>query len=321
MLSLPASIRIFVARDAVDLRKAHDGLLAVIRDAFGDDPFDGSLFVFVNRSRDRVKLLQWDRDGFWLHYKRLEQGTFKLDVKPDASRCEISRAQLAMLIEGIDLQKQKIRQPLSRPVRRGDRDGRVATSLPDDVEMLKALLIAQQDAIASRDTTIAQQREQIRKLEHNVEVFRRIAFGRGSEKRGNRKLAEGDTKSRQLHLWLTQLVEEADRTAEKTGAHGTIDITPKQPDRGRWQDGGGAREPVADCASRRPRSEDLLPRRATARRQRDRRYQADAARLEAALRAGRRRPPRGHPLSAARSLRSREVAVAIVTWVIRKLCG
>jgi transposase len=123
MLSLPASIRIFVARDAVDFRKAHDGLLAVIRDAFADDPFDGSLFVFLNRSRDRVKLLQWDCDGFWLHYKRLEQGRFKLDVKADSSRCEISRAQLAMLIEGIDLKKQKIRQPLSRPMRREDRGG------------------------------------------------------------------------------------------------------------------------------------------------------------------------------------------------------
>jgi transposase len=124
VLSLPASIRIFVARDAVDFRKAHDGLLAVIRDAFGDDPFDGSLFVFLNRNRDRVKLLQWDRDGFWLHYKRLEQGTFKVDVKSDESRCEISRAQLSMLIEGIDLQKRKIRQPLSLPLRRDDRDGR-----------------------------------------------------------------------------------------------------------------------------------------------------------------------------------------------------
>lgn len=124
MLSLPSAIRIFVARDAVDFRKAHDGLLAVIRDAFGDDPFDGSLFVFLNRSRDRLKLLQWDRDGFWLHYKRLEQGTFKLNVKPDGSRCEISRAQLSMLIEGIDLQKRKIREPLLRPVRTGDRGGR-----------------------------------------------------------------------------------------------------------------------------------------------------------------------------------------------------
>jgi transposase len=123
VLSIPASIRIFAARDGVDFRKAHDGLLAVIRDAFGDDPFDGSLFVFLNRSRDRVKLLQWDRDGFWLHYKRLEQGRFKLDVQHDAPRCEISRAQLAMLIEGIDLQKRKIRQPLSRVVRREDRGG------------------------------------------------------------------------------------------------------------------------------------------------------------------------------------------------------
>lgn len=131
MLNLPASIRIFVARDAVDFRKAHDGLLAVIRDAFGDDPFDGSLFVFLNRGRDRVKLLQWDRDGFWLHYKRLERGTFKLDVSPDATRCEITRAQLSMLIEGIDLQNRKIRQPLLRPARRGDRDGRDARSGPE----------------------------------------------------------------------------------------------------------------------------------------------------------------------------------------------
>ncbi len=77
---------------------------------------------------------------------------------------------------------------------------------------------------------IAELEAYVRKLEHNVEVFKRIAFGRGSEKRGNRKLAEGDTNSRQLHLWLTQLVEEADRTAEKTGAHGSIEITSPKPD-------------------------------------------------------------------------------------------
>ena len=124
VLSLPSSIRIFVAREAIDFRKAHDGLLAVIRNAFGDDPFDGSLFVFLNRGRNRVKLLQWDRDGFWLHYKRLERGTFQRDVHSESSRCEISRAQLSMLIEGIDLQKRRIRQPLSLPLHRGHRDGR-----------------------------------------------------------------------------------------------------------------------------------------------------------------------------------------------------
>lgn len=124
MLSLPASVRIFVARDPVDFRKQHDGLLAIVRDAFGDDPFDGSLFVFLNRSRNRVKLLQWDRDGFWLHYKRLEKGAFDLDVQADGARCEISRAQFAMLIEGIDWKKRKIREPLSLPARSGDRGGR-----------------------------------------------------------------------------------------------------------------------------------------------------------------------------------------------------
>jgi transposase len=111
MLSLPASIRIFVAREAVDFRKAHDGLLAIVRDQFGDDPFDGSLFVFLNKRRDRVKLLQWDRDGFWLHYKRLESGTFRVKLDGDGTRVEMTRPQLAMLLEGIDLEKQRIRKP------------------------------------------------------------------------------------------------------------------------------------------------------------------------------------------------------------------
>ena len=78
---------------------------------------------------------------------------------------------------------------------------------------------------------IAELEEEIRRLRHNVEVFRRLAFGRGSERRGKRKLPEGDVDARQGHLWLTQLVEEADRTAEKTGAHGTIEITPPKSDR------------------------------------------------------------------------------------------
>jgi transposase len=117
MLSIPAAIRIFLARDAVDFRKAHDGLLAVVHEAFGADPFDGSLFVFLNRRRDRVKLLQWDRDGFWLHYKRLEQGTFRLRIEDGASCVQLTRAQLAMLLEGIDLEKRKIRKPFTRVLR------------------------------------------------------------------------------------------------------------------------------------------------------------------------------------------------------------
>jgi len=114
MLSIPASIRILLSRDAVDFRKSHDGLLAIVRDTFGDDPFDGALFVFVNKRRDRVKLLQWDRDGFWLHYKRLESGTFRLKITGDGVRVVMSRAQLSMLLEGIDLEKRQIRKPFER---------------------------------------------------------------------------------------------------------------------------------------------------------------------------------------------------------------
>ena len=120
MLSFPSSIRIFIARQPVDFRKAHDGLVAIIRDEFGDDPFDGSVFVFLNRTRDRVKVIHWDRDGLWLHYKRLEKGRFDLPLDGDGGRIEVSRPELSMLLDGIDLKKRKIRKPFDAPRRRGD---------------------------------------------------------------------------------------------------------------------------------------------------------------------------------------------------------
>ncbi|MEZ6038834.1 MAG: IS66 family transposase [Planctomycetota bacterium] len=104
-------------------------------------------------------------------------------------------------------------------------------AVPSEVEALRALLIEQQDALAARDAKIAAQEDLIRKLEHNVEVFRRIAFGSGSEKRGNRKLPEDEAPHRQQHLWLTELFAEAERTAEKTGSHGSITVTPSKPGR------------------------------------------------------------------------------------------
>jgi transposase len=110
VLSLPAAIRIFLGVGAVDFRKAHDGLLAIVRDRFGEDPFEGSLFVFFNRRRDRIKLLLWDRNGFWLFYKRLERGTFHFEVSPGEKRVELRRAQLAMILEGIDLNRGKFRR-------------------------------------------------------------------------------------------------------------------------------------------------------------------------------------------------------------------
>ena len=106
MLSLGGNHRVFLCRSAVDFRKAHDGLCAIIRDQFGDDPFSGDVFAFFNRAKDRIKLVVWDRNGFWLCYKRLEKGTFPFAVS-GAGRVEIEQGQLAMILEGIEWKQAK----------------------------------------------------------------------------------------------------------------------------------------------------------------------------------------------------------------------
>ena len=122
MLSLPSSVRIFAAREAVDFRKGFDGLCALVRDGFGDDPFSGEFFLFFNRRRDRVKLLVWDRNGFWLFTKRLERGTFERIEVGEGRRVEIDRARLSMLLEGIDVRRAKFRRHFARDVRIQARD-------------------------------------------------------------------------------------------------------------------------------------------------------------------------------------------------------
>lgn len=99
---LPPSVRIFLSGRPADLRRSFDGLAALTRDQIGQDPLSGHLFVFRNKSGDRVKLLFWDRSGFWLFYKRLERGTFRF---PDAAggAVEVEGAELALLLEGIEL--------------------------------------------------------------------------------------------------------------------------------------------------------------------------------------------------------------------------
>ena len=76
MLTLPPSTRVFIATRPADMRRSFDGLMAIVRDFLGEDPFAGHLFVFRNRTGDRLKILWWDRDGLAIFYKRLEEGCF-----------------------------------------------------------------------------------------------------------------------------------------------------------------------------------------------------------------------------------------------------
>lgn len=105
MLTLPASVRIYVAAEAVDLRRGFDGLAAATRSIIGADPMSGHVFCYVNRRRDRIKLLVWDRTGFVCLYKRLELGRFALPSEPEAGKrhIEVDSGELGLMLEGLDL--------------------------------------------------------------------------------------------------------------------------------------------------------------------------------------------------------------------------
>jgi transposase len=116
MISLPHPVRVFLHTPATDLRKGFDSLSGLVTTAFGQDPTCGHLFLFVNRRRDRLKILYWDRDGLAIWYKRLERGSFQLPaVAPDAVSIEMSPTQLTLILSGIDVNSARQRKRYHRP--------------------------------------------------------------------------------------------------------------------------------------------------------------------------------------------------------------
>lgn len=115
MLSLPTSVRIWLATRPTDMRKSFDSLAEVVRQQLEGDPLSGQLFVFRNKRGDRVKLLYWDEDGFVIVYKRLEVGTFRFPAA-DAGGVEIRAADLQMLLDGVDLASVKRGRRYRRPI-------------------------------------------------------------------------------------------------------------------------------------------------------------------------------------------------------------
>lgn len=102
MLTLPPAVRIFVATAPTNMHLSFDRLAALARDVIHQDPLSGHLFVFQNRPGDRVKILFWDRSGFCLWYKRLEQGIFHFP-RAGPAPVELDAADLTLLLDGIDL--------------------------------------------------------------------------------------------------------------------------------------------------------------------------------------------------------------------------
>ena len=102
MLRYPSSVRVFVCTVATDMRRSFDGLAMMATSVVQEDPLSGHLFVFINRRRDRVKVLWWDDDGLAIFYKRLEEGTYELPMGSGGS-VEMTDGDLSMLLDGVDL--------------------------------------------------------------------------------------------------------------------------------------------------------------------------------------------------------------------------
>ena len=111
MLSFPASVRIFLCTEPVDLRKSFNSLPGEIRRIFRADPLSGHLFVFSNRRRNQLKIIYWDRDGYAIWSKRFDRGTFNLNVN-SSDNSEINYRKLTALLQGIE--PAKFRKRFSR---------------------------------------------------------------------------------------------------------------------------------------------------------------------------------------------------------------
>jgi transposase len=112
MLDFDLSSKVYLACGSTDLRKSIDGLAAIVQQRFHINPFSNCLFVFCNRNRDKIKILRWDNSGFWLFYKRLENGKFQWPtVQSDVK--SISTREFRWLLDGLSPHQPKAHQGIN----------------------------------------------------------------------------------------------------------------------------------------------------------------------------------------------------------------
>lgn len=105
MLNVSRAVKIYLYNADADLRCGYDGLSAIVQNQMQDDPLSGALYIFLNRRRNRIKLLYWDDDGYVIWMKRLEVGSFEVPrpSDADASQVKITASQLSLILDGIEL--------------------------------------------------------------------------------------------------------------------------------------------------------------------------------------------------------------------------
>jgi len=116
MFTLSSSQRYHLYSQPTDMRKSFDGLSGIIRNKLDGNPCSGDVFIFINRSRNKIKLLHWQGIGFTLYYKRLEEGTFELlNYDPQVGSITLSYAQIVMLVDGLSIKNIQQRKRFSLP--------------------------------------------------------------------------------------------------------------------------------------------------------------------------------------------------------------
>jgi len=109
MFPISSQSRFLLYTQPADMRKSFDGLQGIVNNHLNKSPLSGEVYIFINKRRDRIKMLVWDGDGFWLFYKRLEKGRFQTLPSNEAKDIHISYETLVMLLQGIDFTRVKRR--------------------------------------------------------------------------------------------------------------------------------------------------------------------------------------------------------------------
>ena len=196
MINLPAGTRILLATRPVDFRKGAHGLAALAQEVLAEDAFSGTVIVYRSKRSDRLKILMWDMSGLVMVWKQMQQGSFRWPPIVDGVM-RLWSVEFAALVDGLDWtrvqQTRSIRETLRRRIDSPSMDTEQAASpsLPDDIEALRAMVIAlmtERDAVTAERDTLLERNE---RLHHLLLKLRRMQFGTKSERLPEEQLQLG----------------------------------------------------------------------------------------------------------------------------------